>query len=188
MHLSDDPNELLLQVSLANQQALKKLYNVTAAKLFAISLRITKQEALSEEVLQDCFLKVWENAHRFDPDKAQAITWLGTMVRNRSIDVIRQQSKHHGHDDIDDTPIEDSQQATPEQLAIAQSHGQSLTICLQQLNTQQKNIFLMAYLDGHTQQQIADMQSIPVGTVKTWLYRSTEKIRDCLNHVMKGML
>lgn len=181
MQLSDDPNELLAQVSLANRQALKKLYDLTSAKLFAISLRITKQSALSEEALQDSFIKVWQNAHRFDPAKAQAITWVGTIVRNTSIDLLRRQNKFEQHDELDDSlTTSGDDNDNPEFLATQQYALQAVHLCLDELDTQHKKMILMAYLDGYTHQQIADIENTPIGSVKTWIHRGIDKVKHCL--------
>ncbi len=68
MNRNTSPNALLAQVSLGDRNAFAQLYQQTSAKLFAISLRITQQEALSEEALQDAFVTVWQRAAQFDPD------------------------------------------------------------------------------------------------------------------------
>lgn len=184
MKLSDNPNELLVQVSLANQQAFKKLYQLTSAKLFAISVRITQQEKLSEEVLQDSFLKIWNNANRFDPEKAQAITWMGTIVRNQSIDMIRKNKKHEHDELLDEQQTQTVDETdTPEHLAITQNQLQHVHICMKELEQQHQDVILMAYLDGYTHQQIAEQQSVPVGSVKTWIHRGVKQIKQCIQRM-----
>ncbi|MGY0399489.1 MAG: RNA polymerase sigma factor [Ostreibacterium sp.] len=187
MPLSNDPNELLLQVSLSNRQAFKKLYDLISAKLFAVSLRITKQESLSEEVLQDSFMKVWDNAYCFDPQRAQAITWIGTIVRNKSIDMIRKNSKYQHYTEYHDDSIEyPDGQDTPEQLAMTYFDIKAVNLCLELLNDKQKEVILMAYLEGYTHQQISEIKALPIGSVKTWLHRGIDKLKRCLNDTQRG--
>lgn len=182
MQLSDDPNELLIQVSLSNRRAFKKLYEMTSAKLFGVSLRITKQESLSEEALQDGFVKIWHNAHRFDAQKAQAITWMGTIVRNQSIDLMRKNVKHDEagfyEQSIDDVAGDTE---TPEQLAMKAGDLQAVNHCMGTLVEAHKELILMAYLEGYSHQQIAEAKSMPVGSVKTWIHRGVKALKQCLN-------
>lgn len=185
MSLSENPNELLLQVSLANRQAFEKLYQVTSAKLFAISLRITQQEALSEEVLQDSFVKIWHNANRFDPQRAQAITWMGTIVRNQSIDAIRRHKKYLQEEHFEESGVEIADKAeTPEATAIRYSTSKQINTCLQVLDERQKQMITLAYLEGYSHQEIADYERVPVGSVKTWIYRGIKKMRNCLEKAL----
>lgn len=184
MTINHEPNHLLARVSLSDQQAFQQLYKLTSAKLFAISLRITKQEKLSEEALQDAFLTVWQRASQFDPDKAQAITWMGTIIRNRSIDLLRRNSKHAFHEDIDDEllAVPDGD-PTPEILAIEHDQAHAVHLCLAELNDNQQMAIKLAYLDGYTREEIAERQQVPVGSVKTWIHRGVEKIKVCLNRL-----
>lgn len=187
MNDSQDPNQLLAQVSLANQQAFKTLYKITSAKLFAVALRITKQEKLSEEILQDSFMKIWQSAKQFDPEKAQAITWMGTIVRNKSIDALRKGKKYSDNTLLDDNqsmPHDDVE--TPEQLVLRHSELGAVKLCLGELNEQQREAILLAYLDGYTHQQIADLRTVPVGSVKTWIYRGINQLKICLQRGSKA--
>lgn len=187
MSIGNEPNDLLVQVSLGNQAAFRELYRLTSAKLFAVSLRITRQEKLSEEALQDAFLTVWQRAAQFDPDKAQAVTWIGTIIRNRSIDLLRRHSKHALHEVADDEllAVADSS-PTPEILSITQEQAQALHVCLGELDNHQQAVIKLAYLDGYTREEIALHQQVPVGTVKTWIHRGVEKMKACLNRAAQS--
>lgn len=185
MNRNTSPNALLAQVSLGDRNAFAQLYQQTSAKLFAISLRITQQEALSEEALQDAFVTVWQRAAQFDPDKAQAITWIGTIVRNRSIDLLRHNRKQNFQDDLDDDSLVDHQ-PTPDLLAISQEQAQAVHLCLGELNAQQQTAIKLAYLHGYTRAEIARHQNVPVGSVKTWIHRGVKKMKACLNRVAQG--
>lgn len=187
MSTHDDPNELLARVSLHDRQAFSQLYQLTSAKLFAISLRITQQEKLSEEALQDAFMTVWNRAAQFDPEKAQAITWMGTIIRNRSIDLLRRNSKHAYHEVLDDEALSvPDNEPTPEDLAVSHDQVQAIHLCLAELNDKQQMAIKLAYLDGYTREEIAAQQQVPVGSVKTWIHRGVDKIKACLNRAAQG--
>lgn len=182
MSLSDDLNQLLLQVGLSNRQAFKQLYDITAAKLFALSLRITKQQGLSEEVLQESYIKIWNHAKSFDPGKAQAITWMGTIVRHQSIDAIRKNAKYNHQTESDETMwLSEALADNPEQLVLRQGELTEIHECLSQLNEKQRHVIALAYLEGYSYQEIAEIKAIPLGSVKTWIHRGVAELRTCLN-------
>ena len=80
---------LLEQTSLGDRAAFRTLYEMTAPKLFGVVLRITSNRGIAEEILQEVYIKVWQNAHRYLPEAGQPMTWLTTIARNRAIDRIR---------------------------------------------------------------------------------------------------
>ena len=86
------PNrEALLQACASGDQtALHSLYMGTAPQLFGLAVGILRSRELAEEIVQDSFLRVWRNAHAFDPARGSAMAWLASVVRNRCIDVLRQ--------------------------------------------------------------------------------------------------
>jgi RNA polymerase sigma factor (sigma-70 family) len=81
---------LIAAVSGGDRRAFKALYDATAPKLFGVVLRIVRDRAVAEEVLQDVFLRVWQNAGSYAPDAGQPMTWLASIARYRAIDVVRQ--------------------------------------------------------------------------------------------------
>src|SRR5215475_4396223 len=89
-----ESREALLQACAGGDKtALHSLYKETAAQLFGLALRILRNRELAEEIVQDSFVLVWRNAHTFDPSRGAAMAWLGRIVRNRCIDVIRQRGR-----------------------------------------------------------------------------------------------
>ncbi|MPV85314.1 RNA polymerase sigma factor [Ostreibacterium oceani] len=175
---------LLGRVSLSDQQAFRETYELTSAKLFAISLRITKQARLSEEALQEGFVKIWENARYYDPDKSQAMTWMGAIIRNKSIDIVRKNARHvESHDEYDDgvadiETVYDND--NPEVLALNDDQMASVHDCLASIGDNYRDVILLAYLEGYTHQEIAEQIQQPIGTIKTWLHRGIKHLRACL--------
>ena len=81
---------LIASTAGGDRRAFKALYDATAPKLFGIVLRIVRDRALAEDVLQDVFLRVWRNAGSYAPNAGQPLTWLASIARYRAIDVVRQ--------------------------------------------------------------------------------------------------
>src|SRR5262245_61517598 len=80
---------LLDATSSGNHAAFRALYQATAPKLFGVVLRITRNRPMAEEVLQETYVKIWQNAERFSPEAGQPMAWLSAIARNRAIDRIR---------------------------------------------------------------------------------------------------
>lgn len=179
-----DLNPLLARASLADRLAFQQLYHHSSAKLYAIALRITRQEKLAEEALQEGFIKIWHNAARFDAQKAQAITWMGTIVRNQAIDLLRQQQKHADTELFDEETTSAETTANPTEDSVIQGDNQQVVQqCLQTLDEKYRSAILLAYLDGYTHQEIADKQGLTISNVKNRIHRGVAMVKDCVQTV-----
>lgn len=81
--------QLISRCALKGQDTFKALYQLTSAKLFGVALRILKQEARAEEALQESCLKIWRNAADYSSQRGRPMTWLISIVRNQSLDMLR---------------------------------------------------------------------------------------------------
>lgn len=92
---------LLASVAKGDEAAFERLYAATRAKLFGVVLRILRRQDLAEEVVQEAYVKIWNNAGQFNPSLASPITWMVSIARNRAIDVVRKRSEAS----IEDEPV-----------------------------------------------------------------------------------
>src|SRR3954453_22319344 len=84
---------LIEAVAKRDQAALERLYAPTRAKLYGVVLRILRRQDIAEEVIQEAYVKIWNNAGQFNPALASPITWMASIARNRAIDVVRKRSE-----------------------------------------------------------------------------------------------
>jgi RNA polymerase sigma-70 factor (ECF subfamily) len=80
---------LLAACAQGDRAAFEQLYRQTSAKLFGVALRIVRQEDLAEDVLQDCYIRIWNRAGDYREGLAAPMTWMASIVRNRSLDWLR---------------------------------------------------------------------------------------------------
>lgn len=180
--MTASPSEIandLGRIAEGDRVAFTRLYKATSVKLFGIVLRILKDRALGEEVLQEVYVKIWNRAGDFQPDRASPITWLATIARNRALDEIRRRMP-----DTDSDPdllerIADPG-ATPVERLEANADIVRLNDCLDKLEPPRRDMVRLAYLDGHSRQELADRFGQPLNTVKTWLHRSLKQLKECL--------
>jgi RNA polymerase sigma-70 factor, ECF subfamily len=180
MTTTQDLSTLLARVPHRDRVAFAELYRATSAKLFGIILRILKRRDLAEEVLQEVYVKIWDRAGDFDPKMASPITWMATIARNRALDEIRRKRP----ESIEDHP-ELLEVASDEDSALTNvmrgQDGKRLADCLTRLDEPRRQMVVLAYCDGLSREELAEMYGQPVNTVKTWLRRSLAQLKGCLS-------
>jgi RNA polymerase sigma-70 factor (ECF subfamily) len=169
--------DLLEATSRGDRAAFQRLYEATAPKLFGIILRITSNRSVAEEVLQETYIKVWQNAERFTPEAGKPITWLAAIARNRAIDRIRTERIERQRSD-DDQAILDR---LPSPSSGDPAARDALRFCLGGLEQEAQSCVVLAYCSGFSREELAERFGRPVGTIKTLLHRSIKLLRDCLD-------
>jgi RNA polymerase sigma-70 factor, ECF subfamily len=172
--------EALLQACAGGDKAaLHSLYKETAAQLFGLALRILRNRELAEEIVQDSFVLLWNNAHTFDPGRGSAMAWLARIVRNRCIDLIRRRGRETP---LDHTSIEgwEDPGSSPADLAALSSDARRLHHCLDELEESPRKVLKLVYYEGMTYEEVAVHLGVPLGTVKSWVRRSLTRLRSCL--------
>jgi len=159
--------------------ALARLYEGTAAQLFGLALRIVRRRELAEEVVQDAFVSAWRNAGRYDERRGTAMAWLATIVRNRALDQLRRLSRERPLDPAAVERWEDPAPG-PAELAALSEDGRRLARCLDELEEAPRRSILLAYFEGMTVEEVAERMAAPLGTVKSWVRRSLQRLRSCL--------
>jgi RNA polymerase sigma-70 factor (ECF subfamily) len=170
----------LARIAGGDRGALQLLYRDTSAKLFAVCVRILRDEGEAEDVLQDVYTTVWRRAGMFDPARASPITWLVAIARNRSIDRLRSGAMAARTRTIDEAA--DVSDKTPNALAQIESGQEErrLTDCLGELEPSHAVAVRSAFLDGVTYDELARRMNVPLGTMKSWIRRSLLRLRECL--------
>lgn len=174
-----DLSGLLEAVSHGRRDAFRELYDRTAPKLLGVVVRIVRDRAIAEDVLQEVYLRVWQQAASYSPDAARPMTWLIAIARNRAIDIVRQRrdvlvSPDEGGGDWFDA-IPESRDREGDFLDIDR-----LRNCLGRMEDTQRRCLLQAYYEGYSRDELAAVYERPVNTIKTWLHRGASTLRSCL--------
>lgn len=181
----------LSRISLGDRQAFEALYRATSAQLFGIVLRINTDRGQAEEVLQEVFVKVWRAASGFDGRLAQPMTWLTSVARNCAIDSLRRRSaepatisRFQGGEDDEDTDLLDnvaSEAGGPLELLDQAAQAHALEHCMDGLSGEQRSSLALAFYQGLSHAEVAEHLAQPLGTVKSWLRRGLQSLRNCLD-------
>jgi RNA polymerase sigma-70 factor (ECF subfamily) len=171
-------NDLLAQVADGDQAAFGQLYDQCAGRVLGLVRRLLKDSAQSEEVTQEIFLEVWQNAKRYDPAKGSATTWILTMSHRRAVDRIRASQSTRDRDTrIGLRDMETEYDSVSESVEIRVEHervGQALL----RLTELQRQAVTLAYYGGYSHSEVAEMLKVPIGTVKTRLRDGMIRLRD----------
>jgi RNA polymerase sigma-70 factor (ECF subfamily) len=178
-----DLHALLSRVALGDRAAFRALYDATQRSLFPVARRITRNDAWADEVLQESYMTVWHRAATFDANKASAMTWMTTIVRNRALDRLSLASARHEQalpdDDIDmllhsDPDVDGGPWANDAALCAR------LRACIGRLEARERQSVALAYLNGLSHSEVAEHLGQPLGSVKGWLRRAMAQLRQCL--------
>lgn len=185
--LTIDPDQLrtwLHGAAQGNATAFRALYDATSPKLFGFALRILGKRELAEEALQDGFVAIWNGAATYQSHLAAPMTWMTTIVRNKALDMLR---RHGGEAEIDrqafDSEIENALQdprANPIEALLISRDAQALAFCMSTLEGLHRQVVGLAFFHDLSHSEVAQQMAIPIGTVKTWIRRSLERLKTCL--------
>ena len=184
---SPDPQQLKTWLAAAGKRdaaAFRKLYDATSPKLFGFALRILNKRELAEEVLQESFVAIWNHAATYQSHLAAPMTWMATIVRNKAFDHLR---RSDAAVDIDAeqfdgeimNALQDPQRTPIEALQLS-GDAKALAWCMSALDGLHRQTVALAFYHDLSHSEVAEHMKLPVGTVKTWIRRSLEKLRTCL--------
>lgn len=147
-----------------DKKALNLLYENYSNSLFGVALKITNDEALAKDALQESFIKIWKNAHKYDADKAKLFTWLYRITRNTAIDKLRSFNNRNSKE----VQIENSNVYNVPTFSLNQDII-DLKEHVEKLDQKYKIVLKALFFEGMTQQEASDELEIPLGTVKSRL-------------------
>ena len=176
---------LIARVALGDQRAFAELYRAASPHLYAVAIRIVRNGALAEEMLQEAFVSVWHHAGTYDAAKSQPITWLTSIVRNRCLDWLRRRevpTETLARDDDEGAAWEPpSDGPSPDDLLLAAADARALRACVDTLEAGPRQAIALAFFDGLSHSELAAHMREPLGTVKSWVRRGLVALRRCLD-------
>lgn len=177
---------LLAAIGSGDERAFAQLYEACSSHLYALLLRMLKRRDWADEALQDCFLRVWQKAETYAPEKGAPLTWLMTVARYRALDLLRMKRPEvEMPEEGEEPPMTFVDVAeSPEDRAVEREGLGQLHRCMKGLQDEQKRSVLLAYYEGYTHQELAVAMNAPLGTVKSWVRRGLARLRDCLDSVI----
>lgn len=185
----DIVSELLQRVAAQDRAAFRDLYSAAAPKLTGVLFRILGNRAEVDDALQDVFIRVWQRAAQFQPDKGRGMSWLIAVSRNHALDRLRRRPEAAGmrretaRDADGQDPLERVADGAPgaEQVLVAQGEARRVMDCFETLEADRAAAVRGAYIEGASYLDLAERHGVPVNTMRTWLRRGLMRLKECLD-------
>ncbi|MDR0277773.1 MAG: sigma-70 family RNA polymerase sigma factor [Paucimonas sp.] len=155
-----------------DRQALRRLYEEEGAHLLGVARQLLKDSALAEDVVHDTFIRIWNRAATFDPQRGSGRGWMFSIARHLALDFLRRRER--------DLPFDEEGAVEADADSDGPLHSGRMDACLEQLAPERRACVLHAYVDGLSHAQIARRLGTPLGTVKAWIKRSLAALRECM--------
>lgn len=169
-------------------EALGALYSRYSPTLLALGKRILGSLSDAEELLQEVFLHVWNNAARYDSGRSSVSTWLTLITRSRAIDRLRTRKVvERTHETATQNPVEHASPEGAEAVFIRERRSR-VRGELDKLPPEQRQVLELAFYEGLSQSEIAAKADLPLGTVKTRTLLAMKKLRGALRDEIRQLL
>ena len=166
---------VMARTAQGEEAAFSELYALTHRKMRKTARAVCAHGAEVEDILQDSFVKIWRNAHHFNPERSSPISWMSVIVRNTAIDAVR--IKKLPTTDLDHALlVPDPTRDGAEGFDYDHARPIAATI-ISKLPDDRRRLLTLAYIEGESRQSLAKRFGVPVGTIKTWLRRTLETVR-----------
>jgi RNA polymerase sigma-70 factor (ECF subfamily) len=175
-----DADALLRAVAKGDEDAFGRFYDLVVARVYGLIRRVLRDAAQAEEVTQEVMVEVWRSAGRFDPLRGSATAWVFTIAHRRAVDRVR--AEQASADRVRRLAPEAAE--TPGDVVVeeatAQIERQQVRRCLKTLTELQREAITLAYYNGYTYREVAQMLGAALPTVKTRMRDGLIRLRDCL--------
>jgi RNA polymerase sigma-70 factor (ECF subfamily) len=178
--LAKGDGDLLARLQRRDPHALAELYDRYGQAVFRLILRVVRDSGVAEDLVQETFLRVWNRVSGFDSERGAVGPWLLAVARNRAIDYLRCQGNRIA------SAVEFNETEHPGSFADFPADIFNFDLvrqvkrALDQLDPQQRQAIELAYFEGLSQSEIAERMGQPLGTVKTWMRRAIQQMREAL--------
>ncbi len=174
----DPIGALLAATAAGDRDAFAQLYDVVAAAVHGIALRVLRSPAHAEEVTQEVFLEVWTHAARYDRNRGSARAWIITMAHRRAVDRVRSvrasQDRAVSAGVREVAPLPDETAETVER----RFEQRRVRAAMARLSEQQRRALELSYYSGFTHREVAEAIDVPLGTAKTRIRDGMIRLRD----------
>lgn len=177
-----DDVELIRLIGLGDRRAMHILYLRYNDAIYAFGLSRSGNSELASDCVHDTMLDVWRSAAKF-AGRSSVKTWLFSIARNKMVDALRKRGKHSF---VEEVPEVEDRAPNPEAAAIAAAERARLHHCLEGLSGPQRAAVRLAFLEDLSYAEVAEIEAVPVGTIKTRIHHAKQALMRCLERCLRG--
>ena len=167
-------------VARGDREAFEQLYQDMAGPVYGLIRRVLRDPAQAEEVAQEVMVEIWRTSSRFDRAKGSPRAWMLTIAHRRAVDRVRSEQSAHDREAKVAARSNEIEFDEVTETVEARLEAQRVRHCLGGLTELQRESVTLAYYDGYTYPQVAELLQAPLGTVKTRMRDGLTRMRDCL--------
>jgi RNA polymerase sigma factor (sigma-70 family) len=171
--------DLMRAFARRDPRAADELYARFAPRVYGLGMVMLGNAAHAEDLVQDTFVKVWRNAHAYDPSRGSVDTWVLLIARSLAVDLIRRKVLETRILASQETP-EVSTEPGPEEHAESRDLADRARRAMGSLSPGQRAALELAYFGGKSSAEVAELEGIPVGTAKTRIRTALMKLKEAL--------
>jgi RNA polymerase sigma factor (sigma-70 family) len=169
--------ELVGALKERDNQAYSYLYDNYSGALYSIILQIVQNTELASDVLQEVFINIWRKIETYDASRGRLFTWMLNITRNASIDTLRSKGYQNSQKN---QALSENVSIKSGQVTQTNTDNIGLKKTLAKLKPEHRTLIELAYFKGYTHEEIAQIEDIPLGTVKTRIRNALLQLREYL--------
>lgn len=174
----EEDRALMAAIQKRDPQALGRLYDRYGKLVFSVIVRIVRDQATSEDLVQETFLRAWNRAGAFEAGRGSAGAWLTAIARHRALDYIRSTDARMARGTTDLTAAEQPRLFVDFEHSLASAERvRRIRDAFAKLDENERMVLELAYFEGLSQSEMAERTKKPLGTIKTWVRRGLETLR-----------
>lgn len=178
---------LMRLIAQAQESALGELYDRYNRLVYSMAINSVGEPALAEEITQDVFLRIWNKATTYQAEQGKVMTWIASITRYRSIDMLRRlkvrpEGNRSAWVEEDDEPFESIDPIDIEEQVELNQRSENIRKAIAELPKDQRQALTLAFFNGYSHAEIAQILNEPLGTVKTRIRLAMQKLRQTLRY------
>ena len=177
MHDQADDRQLITRIAGQDQSALRALLGRHQLRVYRFVLRIVRREAVAEEVTNEVFLEVWRHAGNYE-GRSSVGTWLLSVAHNRAVSALRKRREESWDEDAADALEDDGD--NPEASLQKVNKAEQMRQCIAGLSAEHRTIIDLVYYHEKSINEVSEILSIPLNTVKTRMFYARKKLAELL--------